>query len=126
VLILAMIGVLSACSENTDSGSSAQTPQSLQADVSQEEASVITAAEPNTTIDTPTNEIDVFQLLGVSYMTFRGVQVLIDIYDGKLKELRLLELSYFLLFFPSVSSPRRLEADVRRVLLLRSQRPDMA
>ena len=58
VLILAMIGVLSACSENTDSGSSAQTPQSLQADVSQEEASGITAAEPNTTNDTPTNEID--------------------------------------------------------------------
>ena len=45
-----------------------------------------------------------FRLLGVSYMTFRGVQVLLDIHDGKLKELRLPDLSYFLLFFPSVAS----------------------
>ena len=46
----------------------------------------------------------VFQLLGVSYMTFRSVQVLLDLHDSKLKELSLLDLSYFLLFFPSVAS----------------------
>ena len=46
----------------------------------------------------------VFQLLGVSYMTFRSVQVLLDLHDGKLKELSLPDLSYFLLFFPSVAS----------------------
>jgi len=61
----------------------------------------------------------VFQLLGVSYMTFRSVQVLIDIHDGKLKELRLLDLSYFLLFFPSVASGpidryRRFSSDLNR------------
>lgn len=43
-------------------------------------------------------------LLGVSYMTFRAAQVLIEIYDGHIKELSLLDFSYFLLFFPSVSS----------------------
>jgi len=44
------------------------------------------------------------QLLGISYMTFRCVQVLLDTYDGKLTQLRLIYLSYFLLFFPSVSA----------------------
>jgi len=43
-------------------------------------------------------------LLGVSYMTFRAVQVLIEIYDGHIKSLNLLDLSYFVLFFPSISS----------------------
>lgn len=45
-----------------------------------------------------------FQLLGISYMTFRSVQVLIDMYDGSLKALCLADFSYFLLFFPSVAS----------------------
>lgn len=45
-----------------------------------------------------------FSLLGVSYMTFRAVQILIEIYDGHIKSLSLLDLSYFLLFFPSVAS----------------------
>lgn len=45
-----------------------------------------------------------FQLLGISYMTFRAVQLLLDIHDGTVKELLPLEITYFLLFFPSVSS----------------------
>lgn len=45
-----------------------------------------------------------FRLLGVSYMTFRAVQVLLDLHDGTLGDLRPLEFSYFLLFFPSVAS----------------------
>lgn len=62
-----------------------------------------------------------FQLLGVSYMTFRGIQVLLDIHDGKLSELRLPDLSYFLLFFPSVASGpidryRRFLGDLNRRL----------
>lgn len=44
------------------------------------------------------------QLLGVSYMTFRSVQVLLDIHDGRLEKAQPLTLSYFLLFFPSVAS----------------------
>lgn len=58
-----------------------------------------------------------FSLLGVSYMSFRAVQVLIELYDGCIKELNFLDFGYFLLFFPSVSSGpidryRRFAADL--------------
>ncbi len=60
------------------------------------------------------------ELLGVSYMSFRAVQVLIEIYDGQIKALSLVDFSYFLLFFPSVSSGpldryRRFSADLHTV-----------
>ena len=45
-----------------------------------------------------------FRLMGASYMSFRAVQVLLDIYDGRLQKLRPVALGYFLLFFPEVSS----------------------
>ena len=45
-----------------------------------------------------------FRLMGASYMSFRAVQVLLDIYDGRLQKLRPVALGYFLLFFPAVSS----------------------
>lgn len=45
-----------------------------------------------------------FRLMGASYMSFRAVQVLLDIYDGRLQKLRPVVLGYFLLFFPAVSS----------------------
>jgi len=46
----------------------------------------------------------VFRLLGVSYMTFRAVEVLLSLHSGAIKDLTLFQWSYFLLFFPSVSS----------------------
>ncbi len=45
-----------------------------------------------------------FRLMGISYMTFRAVEVLLDSYDGRIQALPLGTLAYFLLFFPSVSS----------------------
>ena len=45
-----------------------------------------------------------FRLMGASYMSFRAVQLLLDIYDGRLQKLRPVVLGYFLLFFPAVSS----------------------
>ena len=45
-----------------------------------------------------------FRLMGISYMTFRAVEVLLDLCDGRLKQLSLIDAAYFLLFFPSVSS----------------------
>ncbi|MCR2024156.1 D-alanyl-lipoteichoic acid biosynthesis protein DltB [Anaerotruncus colihominis] len=45
-----------------------------------------------------------FRLLGVSYMTFRAVEVLLNLHDGTVKNLSLFQWSYFLLFFPSISS----------------------
>lgn len=43
-------------------------------------------------------------LLGVSYMTFRAVGVLIELHDGLITDLKLSRFASFLLFFPSVSS----------------------
>ena len=45
-----------------------------------------------------------FRLMGASYMSFRAVQLLLDIYDERLQKLRPVALGYFLLFFPAVSS----------------------
>ena len=57
--------------------------------------------------------------LGVSYMSFRAAQVLIEIYDGRIKELSLPDFCYFLLFFPSIASGpidryRRFVSDLHR------------
>lgn len=62
---------------------------------------------------------DFFGFLGISYMTFRIVQVIIETYDGVIQEIKLFDLSAFILFFPSVSSgpidrSRRFCADFRK------------
>ncbi len=44
------------------------------------------------------------EFLGVSYMTFRAVQLLIEIRDGFTTDVKIMDFTYFLLFFPSVSS----------------------
>lgn len=44
------------------------------------------------------------QFAGISYLTFRAVQVIIEIGDGRIETLDLLDFSYFILFFPAVSS----------------------
>ena len=59
--------------------------------------------------------------LGISYLTFKVVQVLIEIYDGLIKEITFLDFTYFLLFFPTISSgpidrSRRFESDTNKVL----------
>jgi len=64
--------------------------------------------------------LNFIHLLGISYMTFRAVQVLIETYDGLIIEVGLMEFSYFLLFFPSISSGpidrfRRFRADLEEV-----------
>ena len=46
----------------------------------------------------------VLSLLGISYMSFRAVQLLVEIYDGHLTALNFCDVSYFLLFFPSIAS----------------------
>jgi membrane protein involved in D-alanine export len=45
-----------------------------------------------------------FGFLGISYMTFRSLQILIEIRDGLLKELDIGMYFRFLLFFPTISS----------------------
>lgn len=42
--------------------------------------------------------------LGISYLTFKVIQMLLEISDGLIKEVKLLDFTYFLLFFPTLSS----------------------
>lgn len=69
----------------------------------------------------PLFDMDLFGFTGISYLTFRVVQIIIEMYDGVIKEIRIPEFAAFLLFFPSVSSgpidrSRRFLADWERVL----------
>lgn len=55
--------------------------------------------------------------LGISYLTFRAVQVIIEIYDGIITEVPFWEFTAYLLFFPCISSgpidrSRRFHEDV--------------
>ena len=69
-----------------------------------------------------------FSLLGISYMTFRALDVALDICDGRVKTLSLWETAYFILFAPAISSGpldryRRFTADLHRAIPGRSISP---
>jgi membrane protein involved in D-alanine export len=62
-----------------------------------------------------------WHFLGVSYMSFRAIQIILEIRDGLIKEVSVLEYSYFLLFFPTISSgpidrSRRFNQDIKQPL----------
>lgn len=42
--------------------------------------------------------------LGISYVTFKAVQMLIEIYDKRITNINIIDFTYFLLFFPTLSS----------------------
>ena len=57
--------------------------------------------------------------LGISYMTFKIAQIIIEIYDGIIQEVSAFEYAYLLLFFPTVTSgpidrSRRFSGDLHR------------
>lgn len=59
--------------------------------------------------------------IGISYVTFRTVQIVIETHDGLIKKINLLDLTYFIIFFPSISSgpidrSRRFEEDINRII----------
>lgn len=61
----------------------------------------------------------IFAFLGLSYLTFRSVQVIIEIYDGLITEVKTFDFMYFLAFFPCLSSgpidrSRRFTEDIDR------------
>ena len=69
----------------------------------------------------PLFHMNIFGFTGISYMSFRSIQMVIEIYDGIILEVPLLEFSGFLLFFPSISSgpidrSRRFHDDWMRIL----------
>lgn len=60
----------------------------------------------------------IFGFLGISYLTFKSVQMIMEIRDGMIKEYSLGRYIQFLLFFPTISSGpidryRRFEKDVK-------------
>lgn len=42
--------------------------------------------------------------MGLSYLNFKAIQMVIEIYDGVIKEINLFDLVYFFIFFPTLSS----------------------
>ncbi|HAM16759.1 MAG TPA: D-alanyl-lipoteichoic acid biosynthesis protein DltB [Eggerthellaceae bacterium] len=49
-------------------------------------------------------DANILGFLGISYMTFKAAQVLIEIRDGLITKLSVLDFFYFLLFFPSFTT----------------------
>lgn len=59
--------------------------------------------------------------LGISYMTFKSAQVIIEIYDGQIKEISPFSYIYMMIFFPVVTSgpidrSRRFDSDINNPL----------
>lgn len=57
--------------------------------------------------------------IGLSYLNFKAIQMIIEIYDGAIKEVSILKTLYFFLFFPTLTSgpidrSRRFEADLEK------------
>lgn len=57
--------------------------------------------------------------IGISYLSFRAIQMIIEIYDGAIKEVNILTMCYFILFFPTFSSgpidrSRRFEEELNK------------
>lgn len=48
--------------------------------------------------------LNIFSFLGISYVTFKIIQIIIETYDGLIEDMKFLDFSYFVLFFPALSS----------------------
>ena len=63
----------------------------------------------------------ILAIIGISYMTFKAAQIIIEISDGIIKELKPDEYIYLMIFFPTLLSgpidrSRRFEEDIRRTI----------
>lgn len=47
---------------------------------------------------------NIFSFLGISYVTFKIIQIIIETYDGLIRTMTFFDFSYFILFFPTLSS----------------------
>ena len=66
-------------------------------------------------------EMGCFQFVGISYLTFRVVQIIIEMYDGVIEKISVSEFTGFLIFFPTFSCgpidrSRRFGSDFNAVL----------
>lgn len=62
-----------------------------------------------------------FGFLGISYMTFKSAQVIIQIYDGQIREVKSFPYLYMMIFFPVLTSgpidrSERFREDIERVI----------
>lgn len=69
----------------------------------------------------PYTSLGVIGFIGISYLNFRTIQMVIEIYDGAIKEVKLINMLYFVLFFPTLSSgpidrSRRFEKDLETII----------
>ena len=69
----------------------------------------------------PFTSFGVIGFIGISYLNFRTIQMVIEIYDGAIKEVKISTMLYFVLFFPTLSSgpidrSRRFEKEVDQVI----------
>lgn len=51
-----------------------------------------------------TKYADILGFVGLSYINFKAIQMVIEIYDGRIKEVNLIKYLYFIMFFPTLSS----------------------
>ena len=70
---------------------------------------------------TPITSIGAVGFVGLSYLNFKVIQMIIEIYDGALKEISLVRTLYFITFFPTLSSGpidryRRFDSDLNKVI----------
>lgn len=66
---------------------------------------------------TPITSIGAVGFVGISYLNFKIIQMIIEIYDGSLKEISIINTLYFIIFFPTLSSGpidryRRFDSDL--------------
>ena len=62
-------------------------------------------------------ETKVIGFVGISYLSFRAIQMIIEIYDGAIDDVNVLDTFYFILFFPTLTSgpidrSRRFEEEI--------------
>ncbi|HEK5075043.1 TPA: D-alanyl-lipoteichoic acid biosynthesis protein DltB [Clostridioides difficile] len=67
----------------------------------------------------PVTSFGIIGFIGISYLNFRTIQMVIEIYDGAIKEVKISKMLYFMLFFPTLSSgpidrSRRFEQDLEK------------
>jgi len=70
---------------------------------------------------TSVTSIGAIGFVGLSYLNFKVIQMIIEIYDGTLKEISLIKTLYFIIFFPTLSSGpidryRRFDSDLNKVI----------
>ena len=68
-----------------------------------------------------TEYADILGFVGLSYINFKAIQIVIEIYDGRITEMNFITYLYFIMFFPTLSSGpidrwKRFESNINQPL----------